>query len=46
MLLENLIMLLKMKKKKNIAKEFLAFFSLVGSILSLFSEKPKKFSLN
>ena len=36
------------EKNENIAKEFLAFFSLVGSILSLFSEKPKKilFELN
>ena len=32
----------KNEKNENIAKEFLAFFSLVGSILSLFSEKPKK----
>ena len=38
----------KNEKNENIAKEFLAFFSLVGSILSLFSEKPKKilFELN
>ena len=38
----------KNEKNENIANEFLAFFSLVGSILSLFSEKPKKilFELN
>ncbi len=38
----------KNENYENIAKEFLAFFSLVGSILSLFSEKPKKilFELN
>ena len=35
----------KNEKNENIAKEFLAFFSLVGSILSLFSEKPKKILL-
>ena len=38
----------KNEKNEKIAKEFLAFFSLVGNILSLFSEKPKKilFELN
>ena len=35
----------KNEKNEKIAKEFLAFFSLVGSILSLFSEKPKKILL-
>ena len=35
----------KNEKNENISKEFLAFFSLVGSILSLFSEKPKKILL-
>ena len=35
----------KNEKNEKIAKEFLAFFSLVSSILSLFSEKPKKILL-